>query len=52
MYRIILIFILLIASSISMELVFGAGCDLKLEIPTQGELVAKTTRCIDARNGK
>ncbi len=35
-----------------MELVFGAGCDLKLEIPTQGELVAKTTRCIDARNGK
>lgn len=52
MYRIILICISLIASSISMELVFAAGCDLKLELPTQEDLVAKTTKCLDARNGK
>lgn len=49
MYRIALICISLIASSISMELVFAAGCDIKNELPTTNELRSAIDTCEKSR---
>ena len=49
MYRIVLIFIAIILSSISVESLFAAGCDIRADLPDGRELRSQIDRCIDAR---
>ncbi len=50
MYRIFLIFIAVILSSISVETIFAVGCDIKTDLPTSTELISSVDRCIKARS--
>lgn len=49
MNKILFICITLLLSCISLEPIFALGCDLKLDLPSQQELIEKTDKCIKER---
>ncbi len=52
MYRIVLVCIAIILSSISIESLWAAGCDIRADLPDSATIRSQAERCIEARVSK